>query len=293
MRRIDPADLAIVLAIGRHRSFRKAAVELRMTPSALSHALRALETRLDIRLFNRTTRAVALTQAGARLFDRIQPAFQDIDDALRDLVADDGAPIGSVRINAAHAGARLALMPLVAPFLRAHPSVTMEIVAQNAMVNMVGEGFDAGVRLGETVAADMVAVRIGQRQRFAAVGSPEFFERWAVPTTPRALKGVPCVRHRFDDGGDYHWEFEQSGVELAIAVDGPFTTNSQDLMIMAALDGIGIAFVLEGLVREQIEAGRLLRVLEDWCPSFAGLFLYYPGRRQVPSALRAFIDFVR
>lgn len=236
---------------------------------------------------------MSLTEAGARLFERIQPAYRDIEDALDELAGYRDAPAGTLRINAAPAGARLVLMPLIPPFLRAHPGITVEVFAQNAVVDMVGAGFDAGVRLGETLAADMIAVRIGSRQRFAAVMSPALVERYGIPRTPHDLAHIPCVRHRFDSGAEYHWEFERDGIELAIAVTGPFTTNVQDLMILAAQDDVGAAFVLEGLVAEPVAAGRLIRVLDDWCASFSGLHLYYPGRRQVPSTLRAFIDFVR
>jgi len=291
--RIEPGDLAVFLAIARRRSFRRAALDLGVTPSALSHALRALEERVGVRLVNRTTRSVALTEAGQLLSDRIEPAFRDIEGALDALAEFRGAPMGSLRLNAADTAARLVLMPLVAGFLEAHRAVSLEIVAQGAMVDVVAEGFDAGVRFGETIAADMIAVPIGPRQRFAAVASPTYFRRWTKPSDPRALTGLPCVRYRFDSGAAYHWEFERGGVELAIDVEGRFATNSQALMIQAALDGIGIAFVFEGMVREPLADGRLVRVLEDWCPYYPGLYLYYPSRRQAPTALRAFIDFAR
>lgn len=293
MQRIDPADLTIFRAIARHGSFRRAAIALGVTPSALSHALRALEERIDIRLFNRTTRSVSLTEAGLRLFARIDPAFADIEGAIDDLNAFRGAPMGALRINASQSAAQLVLMPLVAAFLEAHPAISLELFVQNALVDVVQQGFDAGVRFGETIAADMIAVPIGPRQRFAAVASPAYFERQPRPADPRALSGLPCVRYRFDSGSDYHWEFERGGIELAIAVDGPFVTNAQELMIDAAIAGVGIAFVFEGLAAPAIAAGRLVRVLEDWCPYYPGLYLYYPSRRQLPTALRAFVDFAR
>lgn len=293
MRRIEPADLTIFLAIARHQSFRRAATELGVTPSALSHALRSLEERIALRLFNRTTRSVSLTEAGKRLFDRVQPAFRDIEDALDDLNSFRDAPMGLLRINAANTSARLVLMPIIGPFLRAHPGISIELIAQGALVDVVGEGFDAGVRFGERIAADMIAVPVGPRQRFAAVASPGYFERWPRPATPRDLAGLPCIGFRFDSGAPFHWEFERGGVELEIAVEGPFVTNAQDLMIDAALDGIGIAYVLEKLVEAHVAAGRLVRVLEDWCPYFPGLYLYFPSRRQIPVPLRAFIDFAR
>jgi DNA-binding transcriptional LysR family regulator len=293
MSRLRPADLALVLAISRHRSFRRAAIELAVTPSALSHALRALEERIDVRLFNRTTRSVAPTEAGQRLIDRIEPVFRDIDDALDDLDRFRGAPMGTLRLNVPPSSGQLVLMPFVSRFLALYPAVSVELVAQNALVDVVSQGFDAGVRFGETIAADMIAVPIGPRVRFAAVASPAYFDRWPRPSHPRDLASLPCVRYRFDSGADYHWEFECGGIELTTAVEGRFATNAQDLMLQAALDGLGIAYVFEGLADEAIRAGHLERVLEDWCPYWPGLYLYYPSRRQLPGALRAFVDFVK
>jgi len=293
MQRIAPGDLNGFLAIARAKSFRRAAVELGVTPSALSHNLRALEERLDLRLVNRTTRSISLTEVGEKLFDRIEPAFRDINDAIEELSAWGGKPIGTLRLNAALASARLELMPLLADFLTANPSVEVEIIAQTALIDTVAQGYDAGVRFGERIAADMIAVPIGRRRRFAVVGSPAYFDRWPKPAHPRDLIGLPCVRYRFEHGDDYHWEFERAGEELEIAVDGPFTTNEHELMLSAALDGIGLAFVFEEMVADLVAAGRLDRVLSDWCPYWPGLYLYYPSRRQMPSPLRAFIDFAR
>jgi DNA-binding transcriptional LysR family regulator len=287
------ADLAPFLAVARHLSFRRAAIELGLTPSAVSHALRTLEERLEVRLVNRTTRSVALTEAGTRLRDRLQPAFRDIDDALEDLNRYRDTPMGTLRFNAASASAKLVLMGYVTEFLARHPSIRIEIVAQGAMVDVVAEGFDAGLRFGEVIAADMIAVPIGPRLRSAVVATPAFFERHARPATPHDLLRLPCIRYRFDNGSDYRWEFERGGVEPQIAVDGPLTVNEQELMLQAALAGTGIAYVFEGIAAAEVAAGRLVRVLEDWCPYYPGIFLYYPSRRQMPAALRAFVDFVR
>jgi len=290
---IDPSDLAIFLAIARHRSFRVAATELGVSPSALSHALRSVEERLDIRLINRTTRSVALTEAGARLFERISPAFRDIDDALEDLNSFRGRPAGRLRINAARQSTQLVLLPIVAKFLKVFPDINVEIVVNDALIDMVAAGFDAGVRFGETIAADMIAVPIGPRHRFAVVGSPGYFETRTPPLTPHDLKGLPCVRYRFTSGTLYRWEFERGGIELDIDVEGPLTLNDQDLMLDAALDGVGLAFVFEAQAEELIAKRKLVRVLGDWCPAYPGFFLYYPSRRQLPAALRAFVDFAR
>ncbi|MCY1073169.1 LysR family transcriptional regulator [Archangium lansingense] len=293
MKRIDPAALSPFLAIATHRSFRRAAVELGVSPSALSHALHNIEERLGVRLVNRTTRSVALTEAGERLYARIRPAFRDISDALEDLNAFRGQPMGTLRINAARQSAQLALMPIVHRFLRAYPDVRVEVRVDDALSDIVAEGFDAGVRFGESIAADMLAVPIGPPQRSAIVGSPEYFERHAVPKTPHELRDLPCIRYRFLSGVLYRWELERDGKEVLIEVDGPLTLTEQGLMIDAALAGLGLAYVFEGLVEPLLEQGQLVRVLEDWCPAYPGFFLYYPSRRQLPAALRAFIDFAK
>lgn len=291
MKRIDPADLAVFLAIATHRSFRKASIDLRVTPSALSHSLRSIEDRLGLRLLNRTTRSVALTEAGDRLFQRLKPAFRDIDDALEDLNTFRDRPVGKLRINAASTSAQLVLLPVVNRFVAAYPGISVEIDLDNALVDVVSEGFDAGLRFGESVAEDMIAVPIGPRQRSAVIAAPAFFERHARPMTPHDLLALPCIRYRFPSGIYYQWEFERGGTEIDIAVDGPLSLTEQHLMVDAALAGTGIAYVFEGMVERPIAEGRLVRVLEDWCPFYPGFFLYYPSRRQVPGALRAFIDF--
>lgn len=293
MRRIRTTDLAVFLAIAEHRSFRKAAVELGVTPSALSHSLRAIEERLDVRLVNRTTRGVGLTEAGERLLERIRPAFLDIDAALDELDDFRGQPLGKLRLNASRAAAKLVLLPTVARFLRDHPNIEVEIVVDDALVDMVSGGFDAGVRFGESIAADMIALAIGPRHRFAVVGSPDHFTRYAIPATPHDLKGHPCIRYRFAGGSFYHWEFERGGVGLDIDVRGPLTLGDQDMMLQAALDGAGLAYVFESQATEAVADGRLVSVLQDWCPYYPGFFLYYPSRRQLPGPLRAFLDFVR
>ncbi len=293
MMRISPDDLSVFLAVARHRSFCQAAIERGVSPSALSHALRNIEERLGVRLFNRTTRSVALTEAGERLFARVSPAFRDIDDALEDLNAFRGRPAGNLRINAARQAAYLALLPVVTGFLAAYPDIRVEIVVDNALTDVVAEGFDAGVRFGESIAADMIAVPLGPRQRSAVVGSPDYFARHEMPRTPRDLRGLPCIRYRFLSGIFYRWEFERGGDEVAVEVDGPLTLSEQDLMVDAALSGVGLAYVFEGQVERHLAEGQLTRVLADWCPFYPGFFLYYPSRRQLPAALRAFVDFAR
>lgn len=293
MRRLRSTDLSVFLAIAEHRSFRKAAIDLGVTASALSHALRSIEERLDVRLVNRTTRGVGLTEAGERLLDRVRPAFLDIDAALEELDAFRGQPLGKLRINAPRAAAKLVLLPIVARFLRAHPAIEVEVVIDDALVDMVSGGFDAGVRFGETIATDMIAVPIGPRHRFRVVGSPDHFERHGRPGTPYDLKDHPCIRYRFASGAFYRWEFERGGLELGIDVQGPLTLGDQDVMLQAAMDGSGLAYVFENQAIQAISDGKLISVLEDWCPYYPGFFLYYPSRRQLPGPLRAFLDFVK
>lgn len=246
-----------------------------------------------MRLFNRTTRSVGLTEAGERLRGRIAPAFRDIDDALEDLNAFRDTPTGTLRLNAGRAPAEYILLPLVARFLAAYPAICIEIVADNALVDIVSGGFDAGVRFGEVLAQDMVAVPLGPPQRSAYVASPEFFRRFPKPRTPEDLKILPCVRFRFASGRFYEWEFERDGVRSSVEVEGQLTLDDPALAVRAAIDGAGIAFAFESQVEEFVAQGRLVRVLEDWCPQYAGFHLYYPSRRHVPAPLRAFIDFSR
>ncbi|GLK84557.1 LysR family transcriptional regulator [Ancylobacter defluvii] len=293
MATIDPADLGVFLAIARQGSFRRAAAELGVTPSALSHSMRLLEERLGVRLFNRTTRSVALTEAGGRLFGRVNPAFRDIHDAIDELNLFRDRPFGTLRLNAPRLCARLVLMPLLTRFMAAYPDIRVELAVSDALVDIVADGFDAGIRFGENIAADMLTVPIGPRHAFAVVGSPGYFARHGTPQDPRELRDKPCIRFRFPGGGLYAWEFERGGEEVAVEVDGPLTLSEQDLMLEAALDGAGMAYLFEAQVRPHLASGTLVRVLEDWCPHYPGFYLYYPSRRQMPATLRSFIDYSR
>lgn len=293
MKRLSPGDLAAFCEIARHRSFRRAAAALEVTPSALSHALRALEERLQVRLVNRTTRSVSLTEAGQRLAARVLPLMGELDAALDELDGFRGAPSGLLRINTPRAAARLVLVPLIARFLAAFPDVRVELAVDDRMVDIVAAGFDAGVRFTQIIAADMVAVPIGPRLRSAVVARPDYFERHARPATPHDLHGHACIRYRFEDGSHYRWEFERADSKLAVEVDGPLTLCDEDLMVDAALDGAGLAYVYERQVAQLIAEGRLTRVLDDWCADAPGFYLYYPSRKRVPSALSAFLEFAR
>ena len=286
-------DLTAFVAVAAHRSFRRAADELGLSPSSLSHTLRGLETGLGVRLLNRTTRSVSPTEAGERLLARLRPALHDLDLALGEVDAFRGAPSGVVRINAPEAAARLLLDRVVPVLLERHPAVHVDLVTEGRLVDIVAEGFDAGVRLGESVPQDMIAVRFGAAARFLVVASPAHLARTGAPQTPDDLAGHRCIRHRMPSGRLHRWEFERHGQELAVDVSGPLTLDDLQLMARAAVAGLGLAYVPEQVARPWIDRGALKTVLEDWCPPIPGFFLYHPGRRQPPSSLAAFIHVVR
>ena len=293
MKNPSTADLSIFLSIAQHLNFSRAAVDLSLTPSALSHSLRALENRLGVRLFNRTTRSVALTEAGERLYARLKPAFRDIEDALEDLNHFRDKPSGNLRITSGRQACELVLLPIVSEFLQAYPDIRLEVVESDALLDIVAAGFDAGVRFGNRLEADMVSLPIGPNLRSVVVGSPAFFQRHPAPQKPEDLHALPCIRHRFPSGSMYRWEFERGGIEQEIEVNGPLTLGDVSLMVGPALQGLGLAYVFEDMVSEHLAAGRLVQVLADWCPYYPGLHLYYPSRRHVPAPLKAFIDFAR
>ncbi|AXJ05506.1 LysR family transcriptional regulator [Pseudomonas fluorescens] len=293
MKNPSTADLSIFLCIAQHLNFSRAAVDLGLTPSALSHSLRALENRLGVRLFNRTTRSVALTEAGERLYARLKPAFRDIDDALEDLNHFRDKPSGNLRITAGRQACELVLLPIAGAFLQAYPDIRLEVVESDALLDIVAGGFDAGVRFGNRLEADMVSLPIGPNLRSVVVASPEFLERHVAPQKPEDLHALPCIRHRFPSGALYRWEFERGGIVQEIEVNGPLTLGDVSLMIGPALQGLGLAYVFEDMAREHLASGRLVQVLADWCPYYPGLHLYYPSRRHVPAPLKAFIDLAR
>lgn len=289
----DLFALTVFLSVAAHRSFRAAAVELDVTPSAVSHSVKSLEQRLDVRLFNRTTRSVSLTDAGEQLAAKLRPAVSSIAEALQ--VVDDyrETPSGTVRINSSEGAIRLVLLPVLARFARDYPQVHLDIVSDGRLSDVVADGFDAGIRLAEAVPQDMIAVRLTETARFAAVGSPGYFAAHGRPVVPQDLHRHACIRFRFDSGAIYRWEFERHGTTEAINVTGPLTLTDQPLMVEAAIQGIGIAFVPDHLVVGALADGRLERVLDDWCPAFPGLCLYYPGHRHVSAGLRALIAAIR
>lgn len=286
-------DLTAFSAVARHRSFRQAADELGVSPSALSHTLRILERELGVRLLNRTTRSVAPTEAGEQLLQRLDPALRDLRGALGALDGFRDGPSGTLRINAAVTAARLLVLEVIPVFLARHPAMSIDLVAEGRLVDIVAEGFDAGVRLGETVPQDMVAVRFGGEARFVVVAAPAYLAAFGAPATPDDLHAHLCIRHRMPSGKLFRWEFARHGQELAVDVPGRLTLDHLALMLDATVQGLGLAYVPEREARPFLDDGRLVTVLEDWCPAFPGLFLYYPGHRHVPAGLRAFVDVLR
>lgn len=285
--------LAAFAAVARHRSFRRAGAELTLSTSAVSYAIRALEERLGVGLFHRTTRSVALTEAGQRLLDRLQPALGQVHDALEEMNHFRAAPAGLLRINATRAAVHTQLGPRLASFLRAHPDVRLEVAQDDGLVDIVAEGYDAGVRLHEFVPEDMVAVPLGPPLRGLIVASPAYLRDRALPQHPRELVDHECVRFRFASGHLYKWQFERDGQALDIDVPGRLTLGDQHTVLQAVLDGLGLAYVLEDAARPYLDDGRLVAVLQDWSEPFAGWVLYYPRQRQMSSALRAFVDMLR
>ncbi|MFP2907567.1 LysR family transcriptional regulator [Pyxidicoccus sp. 3LFB2] len=294
MRGSEYAELTAFVAVAEHQSFSRAAAHLRVSPSALSQTIRQLEERLGARLLNRTTRSVALSKAGERLLARVRPSITELDAAVTEVRESRDTPSGSLRINAPPVAATRLLGPLLGPFHAAYPDIVLDIVVEEALTDIVAGRFDAGIRLGENLAKDMIAVKLGDAQESAVVGSPGYFARHGVPKTPRELHAHRCINWRWSSKGTlYRWEFEKNGKELEVAVEGPLIVSDTSLLIQGALDGLGMGYMLEEEVRPWLAAGRLQRVLKDWSPRFPGFHLYYPSRRQVPAPLRAFLDFLR
>ena len=288
--RHDLNELEIFVAVARHRSFRKAAEERNVTASSLSHAMRALEARMGIRLLNRTTRSVVPTEAGQHLYARVSGVIQDLEQALDEINGFRDTIQGTLRLNVPRPAARLLLAPMLGGFLKVHPGVKIEITTDDQLVDIVAQGYDAGVRFGESLALDMIAVPIGAAQRFAVVAAPEFLDVHGHPASPLDLRGMPCIGRRFPSGVIYAWEFELDGKSLAVSVDGPLVLDDDEIMLGAARDGVGIAFVHESYADDDIRTGKLVRLFEDWCPAMPGFYLYYPSRKHMSASLRSFVD---
>lgn len=283
-------ELQIFLVVARERSFTKAAGKLGVSQSALSHAVKALEDRLNLRLLTRTTRSVAPTEAGEKIIACLEPRIADLEQELETLLQLNGTASGNIRLSAGEHAARSLVWPKLKPFLKAYPEINVELVADNGFVDIVQGRFDAGVRLGESVDKDMIAVRIGPDMRMAIVGSPAYFAENPVPVTPHELQYHRCINMRLPTaGGLYHWEFEREGKPLRVRVEGQLTLNLLPERIDAALSGFGLACVPEDSIRAQVQSGELIQVLQDWSPSFPGYYLYYPSRKQHPAAFALMI----
>ncbi|MGA7994743.1 MAG: LysR family transcriptional regulator [Bradyrhizobium sp.] len=292
MKDFDLRDLDAFVAVARTRNFRRAALEQRVSVSSLSQRLRAMEERLGVRLMNRTTRSVALTEAGELLLAGVAPAISEVGDALDRVRGLRDVPSGRLRINAPPPAIDLVLAPMVAPFLKAHPQVDLEIVAESSFVDIVAAGFDAGVRYGEHLAQDMIAVPLGPPQRYAVVASAQYVAQHGRPKQPKDLLDHTCIRTRFGNGVMPDWEFEKAGRVVKLAPHGKLIAAYLGLALRAVHDGVGFWPTFEGYVRDAVKSGALVSVLEDWCEPFPGPFLYYPSRRQPPPALGAFVAFV-
>lgn len=284
-------DLEAVVAVARHRNFRAAAVDLGVSRSALSHGIAALEARLGVRLFHRTTRSVSLTEAGAQFVDVVAPALGDIRNAFETAGARRATPTGTLRINCAVSAARQ-ILPLLIDYIRRYPDMKVDLVTEGRLIDIVRDGFDAGIRIAETVPQDMIAVPLGAPLQPAVVAAPDYLAMRGVPATPDDLRHHRCIRSRMPSGLIWRWEFERRGETLSVDIDGPLTFDETSLMIDAALAGVGLAFVSRDDVAPHLESGALVRVLEDWTPPYPGLCLYYSGRRHLPGGLRALVDLI-
>ncbi len=288
------ADLLSFQVVAEARSFTRAAARLGVSQSALSHAMRELEARLGVRLLARTTRSVAPTEAGERLLRVLTPAFDEIGTELEALGELREKPAGNFRITAGDDAAERILLPALARLLPDHPDIRVEVTVDAELVDIVARRYDAGVRLGEQVAKDMIAVPIGPEMRMAVVGSPAYFAKRPRPLTPDDLTAHDCINLRLPTyGGFYAWEFEKDGRELKVRVEGQLAFNASKQAIVAAVAGLGLTSTLEGMVADPIAAGRLVRVLDDWCPPFPGYHLYYPSRRQSSAAFQILLEALR
>lgn len=293
MSRSGLTELEAVLAIARRGSFRAAAVDLSMSTTALSNAIGKLERQIGVRLFNRTTRSVSLTDTGRTFVGQIAPAVESIHDAMNTARSQQETPSGTLRINAFATAAREVLSPLVLQFLRRYPQVHIDLVTEGRLVDVVAEGFDLGIRTADLVPADTIAIPLGPARRFAVAASPDYFRDRDMPRVPHDLLDHPCIRIRLPNGVLYRWHFERDGQPVQIEVDGPITLDEASLTRVAVLEGMGIGFFMEADIRDELASGRLVRILEDWTPPLAPLCLYYPSRRNPSAAFKAFIELAR
>lgn len=293
MRGAEFAEMTAFIAIAERASFARAAEHLGVSRPTLSQKLRSLEERLGVRLFNRTTRSVALTEAGQRLFERARPALLELAAANQELSSFGEAPAGLLRIVALPPIAHLVVAPLMARFLARYPRVQLDLSVSKTPADIVRGGFDAGLRLGEQIEKDMVFTRVTGEVCFGAIASPKYLARHGTPATPRDLRSHSCIRARLPNGAVFGWEFAKKGKLVQVAVDGPLVTDDIDVIVRGMLDGVGIGYGLVDWLRPDIEAGRLVHILQDWSPRLSGYFLYHSSSRRVTPALRAFIDFLK
>jgi len=291
MRGTDFANLNAFAAVVEQGSFVRAAAHLGVTPSALSQTIRQLEERLGVRLLNRTTRSVAPTAVGERLYQRFRPSVEELEAAVAEAVSTRERPAGMLRINAPRSAAIGLIAPRLGRFHRSNPDVVLDIMVDDRLTDIVAGRYDAGIRLGERLEKDMVAVRLTDEMEMMAVASPDYVARFGTPQTPDDLHAHACLNWRWpSDGSLYRWEFEEDGREFEVAVDGPLIANDVEVVLQAAIQGIGIAYTSHEWIEGWLQEGILIRVLERFSPKFPGMYLYYPSRRQQPPALRAFID---
>ncbi|MEF2074105.1 LysR substrate-binding domain-containing protein [Consotaella aegiceratis] len=287
-------DLSMFVAVAEARSFRQAARQLEIPPSTLSETIRRLEARLELRLLNRTTRSVTVTEAGHRLLDRLRPALTEVEAALDEVNAFRDSPTGTLRLNVPTIVAEMILPPIVTAFLQLYPGIRLEVVNSDAFIDVVEGGFDAGVRYDERLEKDMIAVPLGPRhQRYVVAASPAYFEAHGRPRHPRDLLDHACIRHRFVHGTVSIWEFEKNGEVVRISPTGPLAAGNSRLEVAAAVAGLGVIVSFEEYLAPALQRGDLVPVLEDWCEEFTGPRLYYPSRRHMPAPLRAFVDFIK
>ncbi|MER9316164.1 LysR family transcriptional regulator [Mesorhizobium sp. M0659] len=293
MEKAGLTELNAVIAIARRGTFRAAAIDLNMSTTALSLAIGKLEASLGVRLFNRTTRSLSLTGAGRLFVDQVGPALRDIEGALEAVRSERDTPSGTIRINAAPFAARDVISPLVLEFLRRYPDMVVDIVTEGRLVDIVADGFDIGVRVAGLVPTDMITVPLGRPQRYATVASRQYLDTHGTPLVPPDLLNHQCIRVRLPDGSLFRWRFEKDGESAQIDVRGSIILDEANLSRVAVLEHTGIGFFMEQSVIEDIEAGSLIRVLEDWTPPFPGLCLYYPGRRNLSAGVKAFLAMAR
>jgi len=289
----DLRDLKGFAAIAQRKSFRRAALDLGVSVSSLSTRMRALEQTLGIGLLHRTTRSVGLTEAGEQLLARLAPALHEVDQAVASLQGSGNVLTGRLRINAPPIAIDLVLIPIVTAFLAQHPEVIIEVTAESSLIDIVAAGYDAGVRYEETLGQDMVSVSLSPPQRYVVVASPAFLETHGIPRNPKELASLPCLSVRFPSGSQLPWEFQKGSRKIKVVPRGPLIASHYRLLMQAAIDGLGFLMMVEGYLIESIDAGALVRVLDEWTPWFPGPFLYYPSRRQPPATLAAFVAFAK